>query len=105
MIGGYYDHRQDKMIYIPEGPKAIADALRVSPSITSVSLLSNKFDAETAAMLLKVKEEHPKLKTLCGLTHQETELDFKNKSLGPADALMLAPEIAVISSITQVLPN
>ena len=71
-------------------------------SITSVSLLSNKFDAETAAMLLKVKEEHPKLKTLCGLTHQEKQLDYSNQGLLPADSMLLASELGVMTSLMQV---
>ena len=54
----------------PEGAKPLADALRVSASLTSVSLLRNGFDTEAAAMLLKVKEDHPKLKTLCGFSQR-----------------------------------
>ena len=54
-------------------------------------------------MLLKIKDEKPQLVTLCGLTHQETELDLSRKGLGPADAMLLAPEIAVSHSLTQVL--
>ena len=39
-IGGYYDARQGKKIYTPEGPKAIADAIRVSQSLSQVLALS-----------------------------------------------------------------
>ena len=56
-------------------------------------------------MLLKVKEDHPKLKTLCGFTHEETELDLKGRGLGPGDAMLIAPELGVMVSITQVMPN
>eukprot|EP00966_Prymnesium_polylepis_P301399 6963900-Prymnesium_polylepis.1 len=52
-------------------------------------------------MLLKIKDEKPQLITLCGLTHEETELDLSRKGLGPADAMLLAPEIAVSRSLTQ----
>ena len=60
-----------------------------------VNLLSNRLDADSASMLLEVKGEKPQLQTLCGLTHEETELDLSRKDLGPADAMMLGPEIAV----------
>ena len=53
-------------------------------------------------MLLKVKEEKPMLRTLCGLTHAETELSYFNQRLGPADAMLLAPEISVMASLTRV---
>ena len=77
-----------------EGAKALAPAIRDSHSLTSVGLLGNKFDDETATMLLKIKEEKPALLTLCGLKPDQTEAHFVNWGLGPADAKLLAPEIA-----------
>tara|TARA_B110000046_G_C12991828_1_gene398175 strand:- start:22 stop:264 length:243 start_codon:yes stop_codon:yes gene_type:complete len=52
-------------------------------------------------MLLQIKEGHAKLKTLCGLTHEETQLDYQRKGLGPGDAMLLAPELQVMASVTQ----
>ena len=49
----------------------------MSKSLTAVNLLSNGLDADSASMLLKVKEEKPQLQTLCGLTHEETKLDLQ----------------------------
>ena len=91
--------------YTVEGIQALADALRVTASLTSVSLLRNGFDTEAAAMLLKVKEDHPKLKTLCGFSHEEKELDlngFYKTKLGAGDAMLIAPELGVMASITEV---
>ena len=88
--------------YNAEGITAIADALRVNASLTRLNLLSNKLDAESAGMLLKVKAEKPTLRTLCGLTHEETQLDLSSKGLGARDAMLLAPEISVIASLTSV---
>ena len=51
-------------------------------------------------MLLKIKDEKPQLVTLCGLTHEETKIDLFSKGLGPADAMLLPPEIAVSRSLT-----
>ena len=35
-IGGYYDYAEGEFISTPEGPKAIADAIRVSGSLSSI---------------------------------------------------------------------
>ena len=80
----------------------MAPAIAVCASLTSVNVLSNKLDVESASMLLKVKAEKPNLRTLCGLTHEETKLDLSFKGLRPGDALLLAPEISVIASLTRL---
>ena len=90
-----------KMVNL-SGVKALAHALRVNPSLTSVNLLKNRLETEAASVLLKVKEEKPMLRTLCGLTHAETKLDYRNQGLGQADAMLLAPEISVMTSLTSV---
>ena len=90
-----------KMIDL-SGIKAIADALRANASVTSVNVLSNQLDVDSADLLLKVKAEKPNLRTLCGLTHEETELNLWNRSLGPGDAKLLAAEILVMASLTQL---
>jgi len=78
----------------------IACLIRDNASVTSVNLLRNEFDTEAASMLLKVKEQKPMLRTLCGLTHAETELNYQYNGLGPADAMLLAPELQVMPSLT-----
>ena len=59
-----------------EGAKAIGESLRANGSLTSVSLLGNKFDDETVTMLLTLKEENLTLLTLCGLEADQTEANF-----------------------------
>ena len=86
----------------PEGAKALAPALLANASLTSVTLLANKFDDATVAMLLKLKEEKPALLTLCGLKPDQTEADFEGWGLTAQDAKLLAPEILVSSSLTKV---
>ena len=54
----------------------IASLIHGNASLTSLNLLSNKLDVESAGMLLKIKAEKLTLRTLCGLTHEETELNF-----------------------------
>ena len=77
-------------------------AIAVCASVTSVSLLANRFDDETGAMLLKLKEEKPNLITLCGLKPDQAEADFSGWGLTPQDTKLLAPEILVHASLTSV---
>ena len=86
--------------YTAEGITEIANALKVTASVTSVSLLANRFDDETVAMLLKLKEEKPNLITLCGFKPDQAELAAGG--LTPQDAKLLAPEILVHASLTSV---
>ena len=65
------------------------------------NLLGNKFDTNAATMLLKIKQEHPMLTTLCGFKGDETSIDFYYKDLGPADAMLIAPEISVMASLME----
>ena len=81
------------------GIKAISDAMGVSGSLTSANVLANKFNDEAVALLLKVKEKKPSLITLCGVTLDQTEAVFMGWGLRPADAKLLAPEIAVRGSL------
>ena len=81
----------------------LAGALKVNASLTSVTLLRNEFNDDTVSMLLKLKEEKPTLTTLCGLKADQTEANFAGWGLTAQDAKLLAPEIAVSASLTQVL--
>lgn len=85
-----------------EGAAALAPGIATSTSVTSVNLLSNMLEDESATMLLKIKAEKPMLRTLCGLTFEENEIDLRYKGLVPADAMILAPEIASIASLTSL---
>ena len=82
--------------------KSLAGYAAVSASLTATNLLQNNFDADAALMLLKVKQEHPGLTTPCGFKGDETSINFSYHSLGPADAMLIAPEISVMASLTEV---
>ena len=102
LCGVYFEYGELRGTYTSEGFTAIVNALKVTPSVTSVDVLFNQLDVDSADLLLKVKVEKPNLRTLCGLTHEETELDLSFRSLGPGDAKLLAPEISVIGSLTSL---
>ena len=80
----------------------IASLIGDNAVLTSVSLLANKFDDSTVKMLLKLKEEKPALTTLCGLKSDQEEANFGAWRLTPQDAKLLAPEIAVHASLTNL---
>ena len=86
----------------PEGAAALAPAIAVCASVTSATLLANRFDDATVGMLLKLKEEKPTLMTLCSLKPDQTEANFNYCSLTPQDAKLLTPEILVHPSVTRV---
>ena len=84
------------------GAASVAEYLAISASLTSVNLLSNQLDAESVTMLLKIKAEKSNLRTLCGLTHKETNINLFHKGLGSADAMLLASDIAVMAELTKI---
>ena len=103
-IGGYYVQRKDdRVLHItPAGPRLFEDALRKSPSLTFVSILGNHLSEESAGIFISIRRLHPYLRTLCGLTHNEEQLDFSRGCLGPGDALLIAPELEHMHSLYSV---
>ena len=81
------------------GITAIADAIRASSSLTAVNLLKNDFDVEVATMLAQISRE--KKITLCGIMADQTEADFNNRELGPADAILIAASLEFRGSLTE----
>ena len=101
-IGGYYDD-ENELISTPEGPKAIADAIRVSRSLTECNVRGNALDVESAKLLAKVATE--KRVMLFGITHDQRVADFQGKYLKPPDAVLIANDISVSRSLKQVLAS
>ena len=55
------------MIYTPEGPKAIADFLRVSRSLSSINLSDNNIGSEGAKVLVPALRDSHSLTQVCSL--------------------------------------
>jgi hypothetical protein len=62
-------------------------------ALSSMNLLCNCIGIEQAQHLVTLLKEHPTLKSLCGNTGDETELDMSGKKMAAADVTMLRPEI------------
>jgi hypothetical protein len=67
-----------------------------------VNLLQNNIPKEQAKGLASILKEHPTLKSLCGNSGEETELDMSGKNIGAEGAIMLAPEIAGNGALTSL---
>jgi hypothetical protein len=93
--------------FIPlSGIQAIATAIKDMGAISSVNLLENGIRIDQARALVIILKEHPTLKSLCGNTGDETELDMSGKMSGAEDAIMLAAEIVDNGAMTSLkLPS
>ena len=85
----------------PEGVIALSNAISANGALVSANLLNNGIDAEQAQNLATVLKEHATLKSLCGNTGDETELDMSGKGIGADGAIMLVPEIAVNGALAK----
>eukprot|EP00935_MAST-01C_sp_MAST-1C-sp1_P001408 g1408.t1 len=62
-------------------------------ALTSVNILANSIGVDQANELIKMMESHKSLKTLCGLSGDETELDFSGKYLTAGCGVLVSNEI------------
>ena len=71
-------------------------------AILSVNLLKNNIGIDQARALASILKEHPTLKSLCGNSGEETELDMSGKGMDAGDAIMLVPEIVDNGALTKL---
>ena len=70
--------------------------------MASVNLLKNDIEDEQMQALIKIKKEKGMV-SLCGLRKGQTEADFSNQGLGPADAKLIGLDIqdnGALASVT-----
>ena len=58
-----------------------------------MNILSNDIGAEQANELIALMASKPNLKTLCGFSGDETELDLSNKGLSTGCGVLVANEV------------
>jgi hypothetical protein len=80
----------------------IASDISNKGAISSVNLLMNNIPMEEAEALTSIFIDHPTLKSLCGNSGDETELDMSGKGIGAVDAVMLAAEILGNGALTSL---
>ena len=96
--------------YSAEGIHAIADALRVCGSMTSLSTAHNNISGDGAQDLASAVLANPSLENFSGIPLKElradslTELNLRSKGLGVPEAMVLADLLGTVTpSITQAL--
>jgi hypothetical protein len=85
------------------GVIALADAIPDMRAISLVNLLMNNIGVVQAKALVSILKEHSTLKSLCGNTGNETELNMSSKMYGAGDAIMLVPEIIDNGAMTRLV--
>ena len=79
------------------GVKALADALSVNASLMSLSLGFNLMGDEGVTAICEAVQSNKEMKL--------ATLDIQSNCVGPAGAKSVAAMVAVIPSMTQVMPN
>ena len=91
------------------GVKALADALSVNPSLTSIDVGSNGIIGDAAKELATVVLSKPTLEIFCSIPIKQlradevTELNLTGKGFGVPGALVLAELLPASASVTEVL--
>lgn len=84
----------------------IASLITDNTVLSDCSLLKNNLDVESAKMLAKIGTE--KQIMLSGMKRDQTEANFRNQSLTPADAILISsdlPFMAVLTSLNLAYNN
>ena len=79
---------------------ALAEGLRATGSLTECNVRGNRLDKESATVLATVATE--KRVMLFGIKHDQKEANFSDQGLRPADAILIANDLTVSASLTEV---
>jgi hypothetical protein len=71
-------------------------------AISSINLLSNSIPVEQAQELVKSMRAKEKLITLCGLSKEETQLNFSGQNLYAGDAVLIANDIRDMGALIKL---
>ena len=114
-IGGYkiYDpeSREYKTTSTPEGPQAIADAIRVTPSVTCLDVRKNGISGDGASQLSAAVLGNLKLEKFNEIPIKEmrtdslTKLDLSGKGVEVVGGMVVAGLLPVMASVTSVRAN
>jgi Leucine-rich repeat (LRR) protein len=85
-----------------QGVTALADAIPAMGAISSINLLLNDIPVKQAQKLVKIMQAKEKLTTLCGLSKEETELDFSCQGLESGDIVLIANDISDMRALIKL---
>ena len=83
-----------------EDARALAPALMKTTAVKNCSLLKNSLDVKSATMLSKMGTEKGIM--LSGMTCDQTEAEFKNQGLQPADAILIGSDLKFMAVLTEL---
>jgi Ran GTPase-activating protein (RanGAP) involved in mRNA processing and transport len=86
-----------------DGPgfaKKLAVGISGNGALSSANLLGNSIPVEQAQELVKIMRSKENLTTFCGLSREETELNFSGQDLGAGDAVLIANDISDMGALT-----
>ena len=84
------------------GIVALANVIPDMGALSSANLMGNYIPVEQAQELKKIMQAKENLTTLCGLSKEETELDFSRQYLGAGDAVLIANDISDMGALTSL---
>jgi hypothetical protein len=89
--------------FVPlSGIQTIANTIPDMGAVSSINLLKNSIPVEQAQKLVKIMQAKEKLTTLCGLSKEETELNFSDQYLGAGDVVLIANDISEMNALTKL---
>ena len=80
----------------------IANDIKNHLALSSVNMLNNGIGVEQANALVDIMKSKDNLKTLCGFSGDETELDLSSKRLTPGCAVLVANEVKNNGAVTNL---
>jgi hypothetical protein len=95
-IGAYSEDNDGRAPWIasPEGPAAVADAIRGMRALSIANVMGNRIGRARLSELQEiVRSENAKLVSLCGIADDATEADLSGLGMDADDAIVLASEL------------
>ena len=84
----------------PEGAMLLGSIIPLNAVLKNCNLLQNCLDVESATMLAKIGSEKGIM--LSGMTRDQTEADFLDQNLRPADAILIASDLKLTAVLTSL---
>jgi hypothetical protein len=85
-----------------DGAIMLAPEIAGNGAISSINLLKNHIPVEQAQELVQIMQAKEELFTLCGLSKEETTLDFSGQCLHAGDAVLIANDISDMGALTKL---
>jgi hypothetical protein len=79
----------------------VADGLRDNGALSFLNVLKNQIPVKQAQELVETMQAKQKLANLCGLSKEETELDFSKQVLRTGDAVLIANAMKGMRAISR----